>query len=40
MCNLDGYSGKGMYILLWNLLLIAGSRAHGKFVAPKINTPV
>lgn len=28
-----------MYILLWNLLLIAGSRLHGVLVAPRTKTP-
>jgi len=32
-------SGKGIKILLSNLLLIAGSKPHGILVAPKTKTP-
>lgn len=40
MPNLAQYSGSEMYILRQNLLRIAGSKAQGKFVAPRTNTPV
>lgn len=40
MPNLASNYGSDMYILLSNLLLMAGSKAQGKLVAPRTKTPV